>query len=130
MNLKNQTTSNHCILIVVKYLTLDQQMTRQYYRVVHEKEVEMFLMIKIKVKIGQENVSEKNRSTTAQKENLINLDRVQTLRHRIILQRQLQILIAKNIKTVLLDALRGKSQIDIKIKDVDQKLTKALAESI
>ena len=130
MNLKNQTTSNHCILIVVKYLTLDQQMTRQYYRVVHEKEVEMFLMIKIKVKIGQENVSEKNRSTTAQKENLINLDRVQTLRHRIILQRQLQILIVKNIKTVLLDALRGKSQIDIKIKDVDQKLTKALAESI
>ena len=130
MNLKNQTTSNHCILIVVKYLTLDQQMTRQYYRVVHEKEVEMFLMIKIKVKIGQENVSEKNRSTTAQKENLINLDRVQTLRHRIILQRQLQILIVKNIKTVLLDALRGKSQIDINIKEVDQELTKALAESI
>ena len=130
MNLKNQTTSNHCILIVVKYLTLDQQMTRQYYRVVHEKEVEMFLMIKIKVKIGQENVSEKNRSTTAQKENLINLDRVQTLRHRIILQRQLQILIVKNIKTVLLDALRGKSQIDINIKEVDQELTKALTESI
>ena len=90
----------------------------------------MFLMIKIKVKIGQENVSEKNRSTTAQKENLINLDRVQTLRHRIILQRQLQILIVKNIKTVLLDALRGKSQIDINIKEVDQELTKALTESI